>query len=464
MIRRLGLGFLWGLMALLVMGLVAYWWRYGRTEKARIKIPVRANALINIDLRKMERAVFWDAIYHPFAYWDDASDDDDDDDDTPSMGISYPKRITFFMMEGADDAFFSQPIAIKSKDFQEYVDTLVRRDEWELLGQNFVFDTQKQLFYLWDASRVGVAFAKRAQADFVQTTLGDLLKEQDGDILSDDLSEKINQGEHHFVVWRKQSEWTQNEPMVLYGDFKKGSVEIQGEVPFRYSFVTKNDCLANAPTDVLGLSLNLEADKNQFEFSDSFRKNFQQWTHLELDSFLLYSAGSMSLRVPKIVTKVDSMITYEYDDDFNKIEKVTTQELVAPEILARIKSTEDSLLYNYFRRRGVVKKIAGQSRFVGFPMVEMKAVAQAQQLLLTSGSIAEKMTIDTNFLTLNISCSQYPKMFSYLPFQLDSAAVELIDRVVFSASQRPHKKISVQVKLKIKNQQRNVLGVLATMR
>ncbi len=461
MIRRVGIWSFRGFLVLLIVALSVYWWRYGRSEKAMIKIPKTANALISIDLRKMEQTVFWDAIYHPLAYWDDASDDGDDDD-TPSMGFSYPKRITFFVMEGADDAFFSQPIAIKSKDFQQYVDTLVRRDEWELLGRNFIFDTQKQLFYLWDASRVGVAFAKRAQADFVQTTLGNLLKEQDGDILSDDLSEKINQGEHHFVIWRKQSEWTQNEPVVLYGYFEKGAMVIQGEISSNYSFLEKNEFFENTDTDILTVSMNL--NKNNFSFSESLRRSFQKTTHLELDSFFRYSTGEINLKVPRMETQIDSIITYEYDDDFNKVEKVSTQEIVAPEIIAQLANKKNEL-YGYFRRRGVVKDLDEKSRFVGLPFVEMDAIAKGEQLFLTTGATNEKVQIDTNFLKINVNCSQYPQMLKFLPFQVDSTQFAKLDGLLLCASQKsPSPKIKLLFKLIMKNQQRNMLGVLATMR
>jgi len=453
-------------LALVAITLVGYWWRYGRSEKADFKLPEQANLLINIDLRQMEKTVFWDALSHPLSYWDDSDGDDDDDEHKPSDGITIPNQLAFFLLENHDDVLFSEPIAMKGKSFLEYADTLIHQKKWEAISNHFVYDVENHLFYLWDKNQLGIAFAKRKNADFVQATISDLLKGEHCISMPTDLSEKINLGTHHFVIWRKQSELTNNEPAVLYGDFKKGSMVIQGEVPFQYSFSEQNDYVVNvatSPNEVLSFFLNLNG--HNFSFSDSFSRNFQKVTHLELDSLLWYSTGNLSLLVPSIQTKIDSMITYEYDDDFNKIEKVSTQEILVPQIVVHLKSKKDQLLYDYFKRRGVIKDMGGVSRFVGLPFVNMEAVSVGNRLVFSSmhkPDLVQKL--DSNFLKLDLACSQYPQMLNYLPFQLDSAQIELIDGVEVRASQVPHtKRIRIEARLKIKNKNRNMLGVLTTL-
>lgn len=459
-IRRFSSWFLWILLVVVFMSLIGYWWRYGRSGKANFVLPKKANALINIDLRQLEKTIFWDAIYHPMSYWEE-SNDDDSDDDKPSKGITFPKQIAFFVLQKHADILFSQPLPVKSDDFQEFADTLVFKNEWELVAKQFVYDDEKQLFYLWDDQKMGVAFAKRAHADFVQTTIADLLAGENCILLPDHLSEKLNQGVHHFTIWQKQSVLTNNEPVFLYGNFEKGSMIIQGEIPFQYSFLEKNNFFKSTDTDVLTISMNL--NENNFSFSDSFKRSFQKVTHLELDSFFQYSTGEFNLKVPRIETKIDSIVTYEYDDDFNKIEKISTQEIVAPEVIVHLESKKNGLLAEYFKRRGIVKDIDGKSRFVGLPFVEMEAIVQDKQLILTSGSANEEMQADSNFLKVNISFSQYPQMLKFSPLKLDSSQFALIDGVVIRASQIAQtKKIKLQIKVKMKNQQRNMLGVLVT--
>ena len=464
MIKRVASWFLWAVMALVVVALVGYWWRYGRSEKANFKLPSDANLLISIDLRQMEKTVFWDALSHPMSYWDDSDSDDDNDGHKPSQGMSIPKQVAFFLLNGHDDVLFSQPISVKEKDFVQYADTLVGRQKWEAIDSQFVFDNENHLFYLWDGGKVGVAFAKRNDADFVQKTIVRILKGDHCFSMPDYLSEKINLGEHHFVIWRKPSKLTNNEPAILYGDFEKGSMVIQGEVPFQYSFSRENNYVrstSNAEGDVLNLSLNL--GDNHFAFSDAFSQDFQKKTHLALDSLLMYSTKSLTLIVPHVASKVDSIITYEYDDDFNKIEKVSTQKIIEPQVVAYLESKEQGQLYAYFKRRGVVKDIDGVSRFVGLPFVEMKAIPKGRELILsTQDSIVLETKQDTSFFKLKIGCSRYPEMFGYFPFQLDSAHVALFDELEISARQLSNtSNIKIQARLNFKNKTRNVLGLLA---
>ena len=463
MIKRIASWFFGIAFVLIAIVFIGYWWRYERPQKTSLKLPKKAKLLINIDLREVEKTIFWDALYHPMSYWDDSTSDEDDAH-KPSKGLHVPAKISFFVLEDYGDILFSQPVPVKENRFAEYVDTLVNQKKWELIDSQFVYDAEKHLFYLWDDDRLGVAFAKRENSDFIQTTILDVLKGKDCLPIPEELLDKINLGEHHFVIWQKQSEWTNNESAMLYGDFEKGSLAIQGEIPFKYGFSERNSYVKDASSSDEVLSFYLNLNDNKFPFSDSFYRNFQKVTHLTLDSLLQYSTGKLSLSVPNIQSKIDSIVTYEYDDDFNKIEKVTTQKILAADIVAQLEGRDSLTLYDYFERRGVIKDINDVSRFVGIPFVEMEATVIGSQLVLSSLSQTDlEEKLDSNFMKLNIGCSQYPQMFDYLPFSLDSAQVNMIDALEFKACQVPNtNQISIKARLKMKNKHRNMLGVLAT--
>lgn len=461
---KLGLGVLLGFFVILLIG---YWWRYSRKIKVDSMISKSANWLVFMDLRKVEETLLWDAVFNPLSYWNGSSKSKDDSG-APANGLIMPSHLLVYGVAHHPDIVFSESLKIEKKTFSAYVDTLVFRQEFEKISDHFIYNNTQQLFYFWEADKLGIAFAKKRDLDFVQETISNLLAGKNVVPISQDLSERLTQNKHHFAIWQKPTllvDGTNNQPAILYGDFNKGNLTIEGEVQSNHVFGRANQLADSQENDILSLSANLNITNQSFQFSSSFGASFRKITNLEIDSVLKYWTGGIDIQVPQIDHRVDTIITYEYDDDFNKMEKISTQKIIDPQLIIHLGEQQDGALFQYFERRHLIKNINGEQRFVGLPLVEMKAFQQKNNLTLISKNMNPKQgqQLTPNFLNLRLNVNRYPELLNYLPFGIDKKYSNLLQEVQVVGHDIPgFSKVYLEAKIQLKNKNRNVLGVLAT--
>ncbi|RYY44236.1 MAG: hypothetical protein EOO06_18470, partial [Chitinophagaceae bacterium] len=89
---------------------------------------------------------------------------------------------------------------------------------------------------------------------------------------------------------------------------------------------------------------------------------------IEMDSVLKYYNGSLMLQVMPATTQVDSITSYEYDDNFEKVEKITVTTVKVPGI--RLSLAAEPALLAYLQKIGIVTEQQKLNREV-FPLYEV---------------------------------------------------------------------------------------------
>ncbi len=435
-----------GLLLLTLFLGAGYWWRYKKNFVYTQVILSDANLLIDIDLRSIENSLLWDFIAHPFdgldIGWSFGKEDGEEDIDTPSKGLSIPRHLIIFANSKQPSIWYSAPVSIDGSKFSEYVDTLLTRKELIQMDDNLVFDFDKNIFFHWSKNELAIAYANEIQAKTVQLNLQNLLLNKDVNPLPKEFVQAAESNNHHINFWHQAMELTRNKPVLLYADFLEGVFNIEGDIPFQYVFPINNNTSVKKGF-VVNFWANLNWQENglagfiQNKFS---AKDFSKWTSMSLDTVLQYWDGEMSLQIPSVESVVDSIITYEYDDDFNKIEKVTTQKSMKPKTTLQFSVTQDSALYHYAISVGVIKTVKEEIRYVGFPFLKLYATPENQHLILstTPAFVQADPTTTNDFLQFETNISAFPTLLDYWPFHLSDVQKAQIQEVSIRCHQLPN--------------------------
>lgn len=91
--------------------------------------------------------------------------------------------------------------------------------------------------------------------------------------------------------------------------------------------------------------------------------------HLSGDSLLAAHPRGFILNIGATIVQLDSVVTYDYNDDFEKVATVTVQEHRVPDI--RLQLLADTSLYSYLQRAGIVLKDSNTLQRNVFPLYKV---------------------------------------------------------------------------------------------
>ena len=166
------------------------------------------------------------------------------------------------------------------------------------------------------------------------------------------------------------------------GDFKDGSIHLQGDFNvkglnvdgkvFNHRVFDKNA--------VVKMWLNTNIDYN------GKHNAFQIKEHIIYpDSLLKYCKGYVDLELTSPVTQTDTLITYEYNDDFEKEETITPRTVKVPGINSTINADAGSFL-KYLNKEDIVNSSIINKQL--FPLYSVYAKSSASAIMLSTNKHA----------------------------------------------------------------------------
>lgn len=91
--------------------------------------------------------------------------------------------------------------------------------------------------------------------------------------------------------------------------------------------------------------------------------------HLSGDSLLAAHPRGLLLNIGATTVQLDSVVTYDYNDDFEKVATVTVQEHRVPDV--RLRLLADTTLYGYLQRAGIASKDSNTLERQVFPLYKV---------------------------------------------------------------------------------------------
>ena len=222
----------------------------------------------------------------------------------------------------------------------------------------------------------------------------------------------------HVAIYIAANKFLQQDGIIA-GNFDNNKIEIKCTLTpnKQYSFAEGNFSFASNSLYTFGFTQPSPEVYNLL--SDSIKKNISKALSINIDSLLLPDNKQYSLDIQEIKSRVDSAITYTYDDDFNKLEKVVVNNIQEPAFKFTVLGDNTTFIYNHWLRSNKIDQTDTGQLFVAVPFVKSYCTLKSkQELNITAVNYKLQQTDKTIncVFFLNVLLSKIPDdLLKYLP-------------------------------------------------
>ena len=345
------------LLVILVIGYFIYT-KYQKTVVFKNVVHIDAESVIKVSIHDIKKTLIFDALSSPKYYWNNAQfseqKKENDTIEEPEKGIDLlPYALVFYTIKEVENTLFTT-FKIKNAELfdayaKRYFDDKnipIHQDRY-----HYVIDEKSNRIFAWNSKRLAVAFSLNIAYHNCKPIFDDVLLKNK--LISNNnhfYIDKLIASNAHITYLKEKSEVNLN--------FMDGKAVLKGLI---YSKIPKTFKPENSYVSLPNASLQLYLDANfknnankkeakkLLEKASFFKKN-----NIEIPTFLDQINGVFSLAVKGTTNQNDTIITYEYDDNFEKVETRTIQESMVPAITMSIGS--ENKLNKYLESQGAIQQ------------------------------------------------------------------------------------------------------------
>lgn len=342
-------------------------------------------------------------------------------------GLKIPASVYFYTIKNQPEmALFSR---FEIKRFNDFETFLKNKTGFKILkkqnGITFAGSRLGNVIVCYDLSNAAVAVSDKARN--FDTVLLDILKAKNFQKIGEGKFKSIKESTHHIAYSDAKNSVTtdfNNGEINIIADFANHLL-IPAATPHHRKFNQESTATAWLNADFV------KSPNQKIRLKNSI---------LERDSLLKYYKGYLDFEWTNTITQTDSIITYEYNDDFEKTEKVILQQRSVPNMMLNIKA-EKNLLIKYLDEKQVINLDSGTINKTVFPLYKIFVGGDQNQLQLATGKnnkigttlipANEFFSLNIDFIKLNASMNipgltQHLKLFKYLEVKGTSIGKEHI--------------------------------------
>ncbi|UAY50912.1 hypothetical protein [Ferruginibacter albus] len=214
---------------------------------------------------------------------------------------------------------------------------------------------------------------------------------------------------NHFSLYVQKNSFLQNDA-ILNGNFSNGKLQIDASLSPNFSFTENNFNITDS--SLLNIAFTQPPLKAYDLISPETKTKASGALNFTIDSLFTSQHNYYTLDITGIKEKIDSAITYTYDDDFNKIEKVVVNKIQEPSFNFTISQKQPDLFQYWIQNKNIEETTNGNI-FTSIPFVKTYTLQNDSSLSLYSYNYSH------NNPTRNLNCIAFAKInFSRLPANL----------------------------------------------
>ena len=327
-------------------------------KKAVLKgvVHTEAESVIKIGIHDIKKTLLLDILSSPKYYWKNAkiarSKKEKDTIKDSGKGIDpQTYSIVFYTMKNHQNTYFSTLKIDDSEAFEIYILDYFKNINVpiETSEYKYAIDKKSKLVLAWTADKLAIAFHLEPSFDKCKAVFDDVLLK---DMLMYDTNnsylKRLISSENHLTYLKNDSEISIN--------FLDGKAILSG-VWFTKNpnqFKTEIRYTADPNASLLWyFDGNFENEENR-KWASTVMESFSFFEKNNLNPTLLTAQmnGMMSVSVKGTTIQSDTIITYEYDENFEKVETKSIQEKKAPIIVLNLGSNTN--LNTYLKEQGAL--------------------------------------------------------------------------------------------------------------
>ncbi len=221
---------------------------------------------------------------------------------------------------------------------------------------------------------------------------------------------KLIDAKSHVAIKLKANNFLQEDAIVT-AKFDANKIIIEGNLLPKKEFTFTENNFSYNSTSLMALGF---TQPNAMVFAllnDSSKSNISKAINVNIDSLMLPTNKWYSLDVVSIKPRADSAITYTYDNDFNKVEKVVVNNIEEPAFNFTIYGDSVSNIYNNWILSNKLEKTNTGFLFTPMPFVKSYCTIEAGKALQLTANNYETTTMDkktTAIFFMNALLSKIP--------------------------------------------------------
>lgn len=345
--------------------------RYNPTVIYTEKVPTSAETVIYVNLREIEYNILLSFLKHPLSQFDSKKSSTTKEEEKITLldQVEIPNSVFFYTnQQEFKDFFISNQIPVKAK----FTEALKEEGFTGQKVKNTIVYTKGRVSCVVQNNSLQVLFKKYKKA-IVSSELLSALNHDDYFSEEDLIFKQIKNSETPIVI------------NTLQGDFFKliideGVLRVQGELSEENDLFKsfKATSIVSSMLSISGkLNTKIVADRLDKDFKDKFKK----LTTLSFDSVTSKWDGVVEGNLTSFIEKSDTIVTYEYDDDFNKIEKKEIQKTITPKVTLEVKGGG---LCSYLEEKKAIQKVDNEDLLTLMPLFTTYSFCEESGLRFTS--------------------------------------------------------------------------------
>lgn len=340
--------------------------KYRRYDAEQTLIPKNATSLIKINVDELYKTLASNMLSNPGYYFkSDFKKDTSNKPDKFNNGLEIPASLFFYTLQGKSGIYFSRFELKNVNDFENALRDLMHLEIMKKIeGINVAKSKLGNVVIYYNSKSAAVSLSVKVEN--VDRNLMDILSQKNF----------VKVIESKFKHTAKSLQHVAFETALHQGsvNFDNGVVNFSDVVITNQIIPTNTQSNHQHNKDAIA-SLWLNADFKNVSHRAFKTKNFS----IEPDSVLKYYKGSIDFDWSSTIQQTDSIVTYDYNDDFEKVAKVSLQKRDVPQFSIAIHADENGLK-NYLAKQKVINLDSNQVNKSAFPLYQVFVESDQQNV------------------------------------------------------------------------------------
>ncbi|MCZ4223592.1 hypothetical protein [Pedobacter rhodius] len=418
--------------------------KYRQYRANQVSIPKNTNSIIKVGIDDIYKSLVGNMISNPgFYFKSDLKKDAKSKFDGLEHGLKIPASIYLYTIQNQPKTALFSRLEIKNLNtFENFLRNVLQfKIEKKSEGLNCAKSKPGNIAIYYNSKHAAFVVSNES-ADF-ELILTDILNQKNFIELNKSNFNAVKKSTDHLAM-------SDGEHFAVL-NFDNGKINFNDEF-FSKIIIPAEKPLYRQISNQSAISFWLNADFRAMPKRTLKLKNLS----LERDSLIRYYKGYADFEWINTVQQTDSVITYDYNDDFEKVEKVALQKREIPNIVVNV-SADARGLKNYLNRKNIINLDSNVINKSVFPLYNVFVGGDDKQLILSTGkyhkfdttkvATRDFFSLNVNFERLNkqITLPILTRYFSSLTF------LEIKGKAIGNG------KISMNGKLEMKNKDINSL-------
>ena len=429
--------------AAIVISLLVFYFgffKYRQIQANKALIPASTQTLLKINVDELYKTIAVSYLKHPSQYAGADKKGIKEKIADLNTGIEIPANIYLYGLKGkTKNTFFSRLEITDSLAFNSFI---VKKLALIKKESHFFQSADSTFCVLFNKTTVALAFTPKKEQ--VKTVLEQILAQKNMVKISDSQFEQMAGLSDHLSF--------QNAENLSNVNFTDGKIDFTSELLNKWiePAPQPRHRILN-PESTVSMWLN-----GKFKSASTQKNTPVSSSVFSKDNFLKFYKGYLDFEWTNTVKQVDTVITYEYNDDFEQVEKKVARERKIPGISINM-AANDQEVSNYLKSSGFLDQSTGKISATMIPLYQVYFKGNNGNIQLSTLPNAKpdlKMESAADFFYLKVD---FKKLVKQIPFPAVSDKLNIFSELKMNAKSAGKDKIKLESELLFLNKDANAL-------